>query len=133
MGGSLTGLLSGDTTMSMRPAWMKQSSKGDIPTVEDPPMLGVSETSIWDEQKYSRSFFIQARGRALKAKAYEVPEEMMTMSTGTRPKWKADKREKTPDNFRELRSEDMAQRDSGAVAESATNAALIEGESSRAP
>merc|ERR1712046_258696 len=55
---------------------------------DDVPMLGHAERSLWDEQKYSRSLMIQAKHKILRGKAYEVPEEMMTMTTDTRPKYK---------------------------------------------
>jgi len=46
------------------------------------------DRSVWHEQKYGRSFLLQAKQKILRSKAYEVPEEMMTMTTGLRPKLK---------------------------------------------
>jgi len=90
--GSLTGSLSGDAKLSMRPAWMKPSkASGDT---DDSGMLGVFDRSRWHEQQYSRSLFLQAKQKILRGRAYEVPEEMMTMTTGPRPKWKPERREK---------------------------------------
>merc|ERR1719343_897823 len=79
----------------MRPAWMKPS-RGCMDSMghEESSMLGAFDKSIWHEQKYSRSLLLQAKQKILRGKAYEVPEEMMTMTTGIRPKWKPEKREK---------------------------------------
>lgn len=96
--GSLTGAisLSGDAKLSMRPAWMKPKGSADAP--EDPssmsPVMGPFDRSLWQEQKYSRSFLVQAKQTVLKMKADEVPEEMVTMAIGARPKWKPERHEK---------------------------------------
>merc|ERR1719343_1000571 len=79
----------------MRPAWMKPSrGYNDSMGHEESSMLGAFDKSIWHEQKYSRSLLLQAKQKILRGKAYEVPEEMMTMTTGIRPKWKPEKRDK---------------------------------------
>ncbi|CAJ1351181.1 unnamed protein product, partial [Effrenium voratum] len=75
--GSLTGSLT--AAASMRPAWMRP---------KEPDESKFSDKSVWSEQKYSRSLFLQAKQKILKMKAYEVPEEMMTMTTGPRPKYR---------------------------------------------
>jgi len=90
--GSLTGSLSADAKLSMRPAWMKPSKASGDP--DDGGLLSVFDRSSWHEQRYSRSLLLQAQQKILRMKAYEVPEEMMTMTTGPRPKWKPDRREK---------------------------------------
>lgn len=81
--GSLTGMISGETKLGMRPAWMK-------PTKEP----SVFDVSLWHEQKYGRGLFLQAKQKMLRMKAYEVPGEMMTMGVGPRPKVKLEKHEK---------------------------------------
>jgi len=90
--GLFTGALTGG--LSMRPAWMKPNKSTAEAPADDAPMLGVFEKSIWNEQKYSRSLLLQAKQKVLRGKAYEAPEEMMTMTTGPRPKWKSEKKEK---------------------------------------
>ncbi|CAK9045396.1 unnamed protein product [Durusdinium trenchii] len=75
--GSLTGL-----TSAMRPAWMR-------PKVEQEEKF--QDKCVWSEQKYSRGLLLQAKQKILKMKAYEVPEEMMTMTTGPRPKHRKEK------------------------------------------
>merc|ERR1712061_177414 len=77
-----------------RPAWMKSAQGGGEAAEEGTAMLGPFERSRWSEQTYARNLFLQARGKILKSKAFEVPEEMMTMTTGARPKWKPERREK---------------------------------------
>lgn len=90
--GSLTGSLSTDAKLGMRPSWMKPSKgSGDA---DEGGMLGPFDRSLWHEQKYTRGLFLQAKQKILRSKAYEVPEEMMTMTTGLRPKWKPERREK---------------------------------------
>jgi len=75
----------------MRPAWMApKGPEGD----KEEPAPGVFDRSVWQEQKYSRGLFAAARRKILKAKAYEVPEEMMTMSIAARPLFKAEKKDR---------------------------------------
>jgi len=88
--GSLTGALSGDTMMSMRPAWMKSSKGADA---DDGNNVGIDK-SVWSEQRYGRSLMLTAKVKTHRGKAYEVPEEMMSMTTGPRPKYKPEKKEK---------------------------------------
>lgn len=76
--GSLTGL----SSASMRPAWMRPKTEQEEKFVDK---------CIWSEQKYSRGLLLQAKQKILKMKAYEVPEEMMTMTTGPRPKHRKEK------------------------------------------
>lgn len=89
--GSLTGGLTGSLTggLSMRPSWMKP--KGNEEEEKSNPGI---DRSVWQEQRYGRSLMLQAKQKTLKMKAYEVPAEMMTMTTGPRPKYKAEKKEK---------------------------------------
>jgi len=89
--GSLTGSLTAALGAGMRPAWMKPKAAGD--NSEDAGST-YQDKSIWNENKYSRSLFLQAKQKLLKKKAYEVPEAMMTMTTGPRPKHKPEKKEK---------------------------------------
>jgi len=88
--GSLTGALSGDAMLSMRPAWMKSSKGLDA---EESNNAGI-DRSVWSEQRYGRSLMLTAKIKTHKGKAYEVPAEMMSMTTGPRPKYKAEKKEK---------------------------------------
>lgn len=88
--GSLTGGLSGDTMLSMRPAWMKSSKGADA---DDGKNAGI-DASVLSEQRYGRSLMLTAKVKTHRGKAYEVPEEMMSMTTGPRPKYKAEKKEK---------------------------------------
>lgn len=81
--GSLTGAPS--LGGGMRPAWMKSKEEKDDGTI------GPFDRCNWHEQKYSRMLMMQAKQKILRSKAYEVPAEMMTMTTGIRPKWKAEK------------------------------------------
>eukprot|EP00913_Durusdinium_trenchii_P029590 g27734.t1 len=74
--GSLTGL-----TSAMRPAWMRPKEQEEK----------FQDKCVWSEQKYSRGLLLQAKQKILKMKAYEVPEEMMTMTTGPRPKHRPEK------------------------------------------
>jgi hypothetical protein len=92
--GSLTGSLTGALSGGLAPAWMKRSKSTGETTHEESEMLGPFARSVWSESKYSRGLLLQAKLKILRGKAYEVPEEMMTMTTGERPKWKAEKREK---------------------------------------
>jgi len=111
--GSLTGAL---TSLSgMRPAWMKP--KG-FDGHDDAPMLGVEARSIWINHQYSRSLMLQAKQKILRGKAYEVPEEMMTMSVGARPKFKVEKKEKDVDDGagQEKEATPPAQAEAAAVA-----------------
>lgn len=87
--GSLTGAISLTGSASMRPAWMKDSKGADA---EETNNTGIDK-SVWSEQRYGRGLMLQAMGKILKGKAYEVPEEMMTMTTGARPKYKPDRKE----------------------------------------
>lgn len=77
--GSLTGL----SSASMRPAWMRPKTAEQEEKFVD--------KCIWSEQKYSKGLLLQAKQKILKMKAYEVPEEMMTMTTGPRPKHRKEK------------------------------------------
>jgi len=104
--GSLTGSLSlsGGGGLGMRPAWMKPnktSAEGSSGHDDGLAMLGPFDKSIWHEQKYSRCLLLQAKLKILRGKAYEVPEEMMTMTTGARPKEKKERKEKELDDARE--------------------------------
>lgn len=92
--GSLTGSLTGGASLSMRPAWMKPTKESEEVKDNAPAMLGPFERSRWNENMYAMNLFMQARTKILKSKAYEVPEEMMTMTTGARPKWKPEREEK---------------------------------------
>jgi len=91
--GSLTGSLT--SVGAMRPAWMNKK--------EEDASAKVGDRSVWSEQKYGRGLFLQAKQKILKIKAYEVPEEMMTMTTGVRPKYKPEKKEKDEDEDEEER------------------------------
>lgn len=82
--GSLTG---GDLSLGMRPAWMKER-KAEVDTPH-----GSSDFTSSEEQRYSRALLIMARQKILRSKAYEVPGEMMTMTTGPRPRHKTEKKE----------------------------------------
>mmetsp|Transcript_54691 Transcript_54691/g.127929 ORF Transcript_54691/g.127929 Transcript_54691/m.127929 type:complete len:1814 (+) Transcript_54691:119-5560(+) len=88
--GSLTGsLLSATPTASMRPAWMNKPKASGETAEEAAPSY--QDKSVWNENKYSRSLFLQAKLKMLKKKAYEVPEAMMTMTTGPRPEEEKEK------------------------------------------
>ncbi|MAC17875.1 MAG: hypothetical protein CMC97_06215 [Flavobacteriales bacterium] len=91
--GSLT---SADVTLgSMRPAWMKP---GGAKASEDAAKEGSADDTVLEEQKYSRGLLVFARHKILRSKAYEVPFEMMTMTTGPRPREaKVDKKKVTPE------------------------------------
>jgi len=84
------GSLTADPSLSMRPAWMTKGKSSSEDAGQGSP-----EVTIWDENKYSRGLLLQARLKILRHKAYEVPAEMMTMTTGLRPKYKPDKKEKS--------------------------------------
>lgn len=88
--GSLTGALTGNMSLSMRPAWMNAGKGAEV---EETNNAGI-DRSVWSEQRYGRSLMLQAKQKILRGKAYEVPAEMMTMTTGVRPKYKPEK-EKT--------------------------------------
>jgi len=90
--GSLTGSLTGETKLSMRPAWMKPVKQ--VAEADDGGAVGAFDKTVWHEQKYSRNLLLQAKQKILKIKAYEVPGEMMTMTTGPRPRWKPDRRDR---------------------------------------
>lgn len=90
--GSLTGSLTGEAKLSMRPAWMKPAKQAA--EADDGGAVGAFDKTVWLEQKYSRSLLLQAKQKILKMKAYEVPGEMMTMTTGPRPRWKPDRRDR---------------------------------------
>jgi len=90
--GSLTGSLTGDTKLSMRPAWMKPAKQAA--EADDAGTVSAFDKTVWHEQKYSRTLMLQAKQKILKMKAYEVPGEMMTMTTGPRPRWKPERRDR---------------------------------------
>jgi len=93
--GSLTGGLGGLSRGGTLGTGLfgRKSGLGDA-GAEDTLRLGPFDASIWKEQKYSRMLMLQAKHKIMRGKAYEVPEEMMTMTTGPRPKWKPEKKEK---------------------------------------
>jgi len=90
--GSLTGSLTGESKLSMRPAWMKPGGKG--PESAEDAINTAIDKSVWHEHRYGRSLMLQAKQKILRSKAYEVPKEMMSMTTGPRPKYKPDRRDK---------------------------------------
>jgi len=107
----------------MRPAWMR-SSKGEA--AEETNNTGIDK-SVWQEQRYGRSLMLTSKIKTLKGKAYEVPAEMMSMTTGARPKYKAEKKE-TPEE--EVKKQDastsLAKKEAGNGADdAATNGASM--------
>lgn len=88
--GGLLGSLTGGLTSSLRPAWMKPNKGAEEEEKTNPGI----DRSVWQEQRYGRSLMLTAKQKTLKMKAYEVPAEMMTMTTGPRPKYKSEKKEK---------------------------------------
>lgn len=85
--GSLTGSLTGPS--NMRPAWMK-SSRG----AEAADEASNWDRSVWAENKYSKQLLLMAKAKILRGKAYEIPAEMMTITTGVRPKYQERERPK---------------------------------------
>merc|ERR1712032_248068 len=69
----------------------KEEAEEDVVLVaterEDAARAGSAEIgvrSVWQQQNYSRTLLLQANFKLMRSKAYEVPEEMVTMTTGPR-------------------------------------------------